>query len=61
MNVWAEDIDKLITNPDANREVKEYLHKFLKGKIYFTKKDIDDSLEGLTFKATAIKEKGKKT
>lgn len=41
MNVWAEDIDNLITNPDANKEVKEYLHKFLKDKIYFTKKDID--------------------
>lgn len=38
-----------------------YVSHIDEGNITFTKKDIDDSLEGLTFKATAIKEKGKKT
>lgn len=61
-NVTKNDEGKLVVGEGAKLyPLLSYVSHIDEGNIKCTKQDIDESLEGLTFKATAIKEKGKKT
>ena len=42
MNDLSINIDKIITNTDANKEIKAYLQKYLEKQLYFNKSDINN-------------------
>lgn len=42
MNDFSINIDKIITNPDANKEIKDYLRSYLENSLYFNQKDINN-------------------
>lgn len=43
MNILNEEIDNIISHPDANKEIKQLFKNYLKDKIYFNESDLNNN------------------